>query len=532
MSKDFLSQFDVFPPRPKDNRNGLVGWWPFVDGSFKDFSGHQLDGQGQGSPTTPVLHGSNGMNALSLNGSNQNVHILNSAAGPLDITVFTIMAWIFPTTVSTLQGIISKYNTTGGHEYTLRLNNAKLEYGAVTNNDSTASLTINTWYHVAASSTAGGSVTLLINGAVDSTGANSTVSSTDDVTIGQDFTSGGGRYFQGMIADVRIYNRVLSPSEVFGIYASQKVFRPQVTETDLPMMSANVASLSSKARESRRGYGALSKLNAFATKSKGARRGFGTLHVPPHNSLSGIGRTGRRTIVGGTPRTKLAVTGKGRSQRRTIAGLGPTPIVPAAPASLPTLKGLGWSFHKKPRYNTIVAASPSGADVRTALWTNPVYEYEATFDGLGGDAVNYPGIGANSFQTLMGFVLELGGMWGSFLFVDPDDSSVTGEQLGLGDGVTQDFAFTRTFGNFVEPVGWVTTLTTCYLGLVPQVSGFSVITPNTLRFATAPLANVSVVADFSYAFLCRMDDDALDFEEFMNKLHTVKSFKFRSLRLS
>lgn len=199
------------------------------------------------------------------------------------------------------------------------------------------------------------------------------------------------------------------------------------------------------------------------------------------------------------------------------------------PPSLPTISGLGWSVHKNPRFNTVVSKHPSGADVRTALWINPAYEFEVTYDALASNA-SFPGLGTNSWQTLIGFFLSLGGMWGQFLYTDPTDNSVTGQAIGTGDGATTVFPLVRTLGGFTEPVGWVTSAA-IYLNAALQSSGYTLTTPNTLTFTSAPGSGVLVTADITYSFLCRMDDDGVEFEEFMSNLHSVKSFKFRTLRL-
>ena len=62
------------------------------------------------------------------------------------------------------------------------------------------------------------------------------------------------------------------------------------------------------------------------------------------------------------------------------------------PPSFPTLAGQGWSVHKKPMFATIVASHVSGREVRDALYENPIWEFELTFDGLD-SASSYPGSG-------------------------------------------------------------------------------------------------------------------------------------------
>ena len=202
------------------------------------------------------------------------------------------------------------------------------------------------------------------------------------------------------------------------------------------------------------------------------------------------------------------------------------------PPSFPTLAGLGWSVHKKPVFSTIVASHVSGREVRDALYQNPVWHFELTFDGLSSSPTSYSGLGANSMQTLMGFFLACQGQYGTFLYTDPSDSAAADVTFAVGDGTTSVFTFSRYIGAFLEPVGWVTGVSNVYLNGANQASGWSLSTPNSLVFTSAPGSGVSVAATFTYAFECRFDSDDQDFEEIMSNLWKVDSVKFKSVRTS
>ena len=203
-----------------------------------------------------------------------------------------------------------------------------------------------------------------------------------------------------------------------------------------------------------------------------------------------------------------------------------------APPSFPTLAGLGWGVHKKPRFSTLVASHVSGREVRDALYANPIWEFEVTYDGLSSSAGAYPGLGANSLQALMGFFLTMQGQFGTFLYTDPSDNSATSQTFATGDGATRTFTFARALGGFLEPVGWVTGVSNVYLNGTNQSSGWSLTTSNSLVFTSPPAVGVLIGATFAYAFQCRFDADDLDFEEFMQNLWEAKSVKFKSLRTS
>lgn len=202
------------------------------------------------------------------------------------------------------------------------------------------------------------------------------------------------------------------------------------------------------------------------------------------------------------------------------------------PPSFPTLAGLGWSVHKKPVFSTIVASHVSGREVRDALYQNPIWQFELTFDGLSSSPTSYSGLGANSMQTLMGFFLACQGQYGTFLYTDPSDSAAADVTFAVGDGTTSVFTFSRYMGAFLEPVGWVTGVSNVYLNGANQASGWSLSTPNSLVFTSAPGSGVSVAATFTYAFECRFDSDDQDFEEIMSNLWKVDSVRFKSVRTS
>jgi uncharacterized protein (TIGR02217 family) len=216
-----------------------------------------------------------------------------------------------------------------------------------------------------------------------------------------------------------------------------------------------------------------------------------------------------------------------------------TPVFPALP-------GQGWSVHKKPTFLTVVASHVSGREVRFANYANPVWNFELTFEGLDGTASTYPGLGASSLQSLMGLYLQSQGQFGSFVFYDPTDYSVTGQAFGTGDGTTTTFQLCRTLGGFTEPVivpAAAGTLNfpggqsasvpnpTIYNNGTLVSSGYAISTPGgVVTFSTAPAAGHVLTWTGAFGFLCRFDGDDLDFEQFMANLWKVESLKFRSLR--
>ena len=203
------------------------------------------------------------------------------------------------------------------------------------------------------------------------------------------------------------------------------------------------------------------------------------------------------------------------------------------PPSLPALPGLTWSRHKKPSFSTRVASHSSGREVRVALMSYPLYEFEAVYSGLTSSTSAFAGLGASSLQSLMGFFLQLQGQFGTFLYTDPDDNAATNQTIGLGDGTTQTFLISRTLGGWNEPVSWVTGVSAVYVnGVVQPASNWLFTAPNSIGLGSAPAAGATISATFTYAFQCRFLDDDMEFEEFMSTLWKLESMKFRSVKVN
>lgn len=202
---------------------------------------------------------------------------------------------------------------------------------------------------------------------------------------------------------------------------------------------------------------------------------------------------------------------------------------------LPTLRGLSWSVHKKPNFNTQVRVATNNHKVTNSLTPYPIWEFEQTYDYLPDKVA-----GNTDFKTLVGFFLEMGGRFKAWLFKDPSDHAVTtGNMLRLtdfgagGDGVTTEFLLARTLGGFVEPVGQLDTVAahSVYVNGVLQVAGTDYVfaAPNQIVFTVAPGAGLTVTATFEFYFVCRFLDDAQDYENFAYGFWSLGKFAFESV---
>ncbi len=139
----------------------------------------------------------------------------------------------------------------------------------------------------------------------------------------------------------------------------------------------------------------------------------------------------------------------------------------------PTLPGLSWGVIKRPRFSTIVQKTASGKEIRSALMSYPLWEFQLSFEVLRGSN------GYSEMQTLAGFFNSMLGSYDTFLFNDLTDNSVTAQSFGTGNGITAAFQLVRPLGGFSEPVQNVNGAPAVYLNNGWQGNQLQYSTPRT-----------------------------------------------------
>ena len=127
---------------------------------------------------------------------------------------YTLEAWIQPETFGWLNGIISKYHTPAANGYVLRLKSQAPFSGISFDERETTNgiLSSGQWYHLAAVKE-GTQRRLYINGAAQSLSGSalSTSSNSNPLRFGSDY---GGRYFNGKIDEIRLWNIARTQDEI------------------------------------------------------------------------------------------------------------------------------------------------------------------------------------------------------------------------------------------------------------------------------------------------------------------------------
>jgi hypothetical protein len=220
----------------------------------------------------------------------------------------------------------------------------------------------------------------------------------------------------------------------------------------------------------------------------------------------------------------------------------PLPIYPG-PTLLPGITyGSTWT---PDFYNLPTATTASGADIDLAISQYPLHDFELIYEFLRDDITSTIWLDGQGleFRTMMGFLLQIGGTAGRFLYDNPADDQVTQNVIGVGDGVTTAFTLTRTFGangyGGTEPVGQVNLGETfnAYLNgsttpLSSSLYTVSTANPvaNTITFTTAPPAGQNIAVDMSYYYYCKLAQNNNTSKKFMSNLWSMDKVQIHSCR--
>jgi len=201
-------------------------------------------------------------------------------------------------------------------------------------------------------------------------------------------------------------------------------------------------------------------------------------------------------------------------------------------AVFPALRGATYPVIKKPTFSTLTQESVSGIKKRIANWIYPRWQIEIPIEFLldGG-----PTPESGDLKTLVGFFLARQGSFDSFLFDDPDDDFIQGQELGIGDGTTTVFQLLRAYGGFVEPIYNIKNppVPVVYLNDGPQnpsTYAISYIDSGLLTFTLAPAAAAVITADFGYYRRCIFQEDLSEFDKFMSQLWEHKGVKIETVK--
>jgi regulation of enolase protein 1 (concanavalin A-like superfamily) len=209
--------FTTMPDIPITDTN-LIGWWTFDEGVGRtalDWSGHDNHGAIQDNPVWTVGYDGYG-GALDFDGIGDYVNCGNAAI--FDITEqITVTVWIkVEKFEQEWQGIVTKGDTAWRIVRDNKTNQVQFACDDAAALSGTINVNDGQWHHIAGVYD-GSDIFLYVDGSVDvSDTATGTISTnTYNLLIGETERAGGkGRYWNGLIDDVRIYNKALTQEEI------------------------------------------------------------------------------------------------------------------------------------------------------------------------------------------------------------------------------------------------------------------------------------------------------------------------------
>ncbi|MCG8339622.1 MAG: LamG domain-containing protein [Proteobacteria bacterium] len=205
----------LYGPVQADLNDGLVAYYPF-NGNANDESGNGNNGTVDGATLTTDRFG-NADSAYSFDGVDDHITVSNSAS--LNTSIFTIACWVKVN--STPSSFLDKRNGGGNHNYQILLSggNELIAYIGDGTNYSTQgiSLDLNKLYHIATTYDQS-ELVVYVNGEKSSTLNVSTSGNVGDGDLIIGFDGSSDYPMDGDIDELRIYNRVLSETEIKRVY--------------------------------------------------------------------------------------------------------------------------------------------------------------------------------------------------------------------------------------------------------------------------------------------------------------------------
>ncbi len=411
--------------------DGLLAYFPLEETSSPslDYSGYGLNATWTGSPTssTTVPTGITFADTRSMffgPGATDDAEFTSQAANTI-----TVSAWIYQSSEyagDTYPRIVDfpgyefmihpstdvrSGDTTRSLQFTSARSTVSGTWQTATN-----TVALNTWYHVAAtydsSSTANAPI-IYINGVASTVSTLTTPSGTQTSNAGTGYIGNynGIRVFGGYIDDLRVYNRVLSASEINSLYIGNQPGTSVATQTlsGSPTVSGDLTIASGELA-----------IGTYTLSVAGSWRNYGGVFTPTYGSSGGtVAFTGAGTsntiLAAGQLFPQVNITGSG-----TWTLAGPMDVDPARTVSLTagqlngssktlrgTIVGSGGTF--TPSTGTVVADSSTAATMAAATYNNLRIEdptetnlvgYWKLDEGQGGSTHDWTGAGRAA--TLVG----------------------------------------------------------------------------------------------------------------------------------
>lgn len=194
----------------------------------------------------------------------------------------------------------------------------------------------------------------------------------------------------------------------------------------------------------------------------------------------------------------------------------------------PKLPGIAWGQTHSLEWSSTVQKARSGKRTAIGNYTYPIHHWSIPYELLRSTLAN------SELQQMMAFFNQAGAQVGEWLFQDPDDCTVTGQQIGEGNGSAASFQLVRSFGGFVEPFWAPQVVSNVTVGGAPvtgwSVAPFGSANPGMLTLAAAPAPGVAVACDFSFYYVCAFETDQIEFKKILTGMYSADKIPFATTK--
>ena len=215
-----------------ENTPGLLGYWRYTTPSGANSSVNGYTGTFDGNAalgaagTGPALADDPANRPVALDGSN-NTYVDTSLVGGIN-QAGSMVGWFnlssLPSTAGHIFTIAGESQSGNDFDLQIETDNALRFFtnggGAVTDPTAFTTASLNQWFFVAATFTSGGNATLYINGVQVVTGGAGTHGNGAGTFAMGNSDVFGGRFFEGGLDEIAVYNQQLTTAQVDAIYNS------------------------------------------------------------------------------------------------------------------------------------------------------------------------------------------------------------------------------------------------------------------------------------------------------------------------
>lgn len=198
------------------------------------------------------------------------------------------------------------------------------------------------------------------------------------------------------------------------------------------------------------------------------------------------------------------------------------------------ISGLTFNSVRAMLWRTRYQESLTGKVTTFSTQKYPIVEWTLTYELLNQNAAS------DELKKIEGLFTAKQGSAGTFLYVDPAFNTMSAEPFGTGDGAKKSFQLVARYGNaggpsvpeIVQSLQPLPALQVFDNGTLVSSANYSVGPSGLVTFNSAPLSGHALTWTGAFYYVCRFETDELDLDEFMYRLHELKTVKFRSVILA